>query len=112
MITFEEYQRAAVRTLSPDSATAILAMGLAGEAGELVDYLKKVIGHGHPFDPDHFLEEVGDVLWYLACLCAVWEVDLSSAAYENIRKLHQRYPDGFSTEASIARVDTRDRGFA
>jgi hypothetical protein len=34
----------------------IHALGLAGEAGEVADYLKKVFGHGHPLDRDEAAE--------------------------------------------------------
>ena len=39
-------------------------MGLAGETGEIVDYLKKVIYHGHELDMIRS-EELGDLLVFV-----------------------------------------------
>jgi len=41
-------------------------MGLVGETGELVDWLKKVRFHGHSFDLGKLEDEVGDILWYVS----------------------------------------------
>lgn len=86
------------------------SMGLAGEAGELVDYIKKVLFHGHEFDRDKFVKEGGDVLHYLAGLCTMYDVTLEELATENLVKLQKRYPNGFSHEASKARKDMEERG--
>lgn len=45
------------------------AMGLAGEAGEVADLLKKVLFHDRELDRDKLIQELGDVRWYLECLC-------------------------------------------
>lgn len=80
--------------------------GLLGESGELVDALKKwrFQGHKKPREYD-LLSEIGDVLWYLQDLCGALGLSLEEAASLNIAKLSNRYPDGFSEEASRARVD-------
>lgn len=69
-MNFRDYQKKALLTSSkPDSkekAIAIWCMGLAGETGEAIDYLKKVVAHGHKLDRDRIALELGDVLWYLA----------------------------------------------
>lgn len=106
MITFKSYQETAVRTLSSQAKymtkeeRLILALGLAGEVGETIDYLKKIEGHGHVLDQGTLLYEVGDVLWYLAGLCSAYGLSLEDAAEQNIIKLRRRYPDGFSRDAS------------
>lgn len=70
-MTLNDYQMAAARTLAvapPEGralAVAVLALGLAGEAGEVADYLKKVVGHGHALDRETLRDELGDCLWYL-----------------------------------------------
>lgn len=108
-----EYQRLSARTLNAalpvlnENQTQLLmvALGLAGETGELVDALKKMIFHGHSIDKDKVAEEASDLLWYLAALCTTLSLDLSDVMQANVDKLRRRFPDGFSTEASIARVD-------
>ena len=108
--TFSAYQDNAGRTsgawseMDQDKArVAIAAMGLTGESGELVDYLKKWVGHGHKLDTENVEKELGDVLWYVAELCNALGLDMDKIAQKNVEKLKARYPDGFSQAASINR---------
>lgn len=105
-----EYQAAALRTAAREGADPTIdilvrTLGLAGEAGEVADLIKKGIGHGHGVDPAKVLKELGDVLWYVATLADAYGHSLESVAAANIEKLRARYPAGFSTEASKSRVD-------
>ena len=106
---FDDYQRLAMRTrnhtLEPSLARAVAALGLAGEAGETADYIKKVVGHSHDLDLSHLAKEIGDVLWYCACLCEEYGLSLDEVAEVNIEKLKARYPSGFSSADSVARRD-------
>lgn len=112
-MTLNEYQEAAIRTAGDKTGGAfqpnlergltITALGIAGEAGEVADYVKKVVGHGHDLDAEKLVKELGDVLWYVAVMAAHLEVSLSSVAQANINKLRKRYPNGFSTAASVNR---------
>lgn len=109
-----EYQRLAKRTIpdrfeyersTTDDALLMAAMGLCGETGEVAEIIKKVIFHGHPLDREKLAEEAGDCAWYLAALCTAAGLSLADVMQSNVDKLRRRFPDGFSTEASIARVD-------
>jgi NTP pyrophosphatase (non-canonical NTP hydrolase) len=100
--TLDRYQVEALRTVG-DSNLAILGLGVAGEAGEVADLIKKELGHGHAADPVKMAKEIGDVLWYLAVLSDQYGYSLSAIASMNIEKLKARYPEGFSSEASINR---------
>lgn len=51
-----------------DERLEVAGYGLIGETGEIADLLKKVRGHGHPFDPVKLAKECGDVAWYIADL--------------------------------------------
>lgn len=82
------------------------ALGLAGEAGEIADHLKKAFFHEHGLDHDHLIDELGDVLWYIVQACDALDVPLSQVMQRNIDKLRKRYPTGFSSEASINRNRT------
>lgn len=110
-MTLNEYQMAAARTLAvapPEGralAVAVLALGLAGEAGEVADLLKKHLGHGHTLDRETLRDELGDCLWYLAGLASTHGMTLDDIARANVEKLERRYPGGFSHEASRARAD-------
>lgn len=107
MEKFREYQTEARRTLNTNTTDRLrlanLGMGLAGEAGEVCDYLKKVVFHDHPLDRERLSDELGDVLWYLANLTDALGVSLDDVAEDNIAKLRARYPDGFEAKRSRAR---------
>lgn len=109
--TFEDFQAEVLRTAAPSGSaeldSAIFALGLAGEAGEVADLLKKHLGHGHELDVDHVKKELGDVLWYVARIAMHFGLGLDDVARANIVKLRTRYPQGFSTSASKARVDVK-----
>lgn len=109
-----EYQTLAARTLidAPDAEYAPAeimlvwnALGLAGEAGEVADTIKKAVFHRHTLNRDELIKELGDVLWYVAALCTKIGVDMSEVMDRNIAKLRARYPEGYSSDASKARVD-------
>ena len=104
-----DYQRAAARTSDPSrdqrDRLSNAALGLAGETGEVVELVKKHLHHGHDLDPTKLARELGDVLWYIAETCNVLGLDLASVARANVAKLQQRYPEGFSAQASRERVD-------
>ena len=69
-------------------------LGLAGEAGEVADKVKKVIrDKGGIFDEaskESIKLELGDVLWYIAQLSTELGFDLNEVANKNISKLLSR----------------------
>ncbi len=98
---FWEYACDAVSTNSDVGDPMVMAaLGLCGEAGEFADMVKKELFQGHNIDRDKAIEEVGDILWYVAAACRALRVDMSEMARANIEKLRARYPDGFSADAS------------
>lgn len=103
--SFIWYQNNARRTLNLDAKLEMAALGLMGEAGEVAEIIKKYRFHGHKLDIENFIKELGDVLWYIAALCTMFGVPLSEVAEANIEKLKERYPEGFSHEASINRKE-------
>jgi len=107
-----DYQELASRTLidAPDiplsdRETMIVwnAIGLAGEAGEVVDHIKKGIFHRHGLNLEQLEKELGDVLWYVAALCTKLDINIEDVMKKNIDKLIARYPNGYSSEDSINR---------
>ncbi len=103
-MTFTEYQTDARRTLTIDPNSswplAVMALGLAGESGEVIELVKKYVGHGHDLDRLKVQKELGDVLWYVSAIATLLGIDLDTVADVNIAKLKARYPQGFSAEAS------------
>lgn len=109
-----EYQKLASRTLidrpdfeitDRDMMIIWNALGLAGEAGEVAEMVKKGILHRHGLDIEKLGKELGDCLWYIAALCTKAELDMGQIMEANIAKLMTRYPNGFSHEDSKKRVD-------
>lgn len=86
-------------------------LGLAGESGETVDYLKKVIYHYHSLDREKLQKELGDVLWYVAEMCSALDINLEDVMVQNIAKLKERYPEGFETDRSINRPDSKEEKY-
>ncbi len=105
-----EYQGLAAKTAntSHDKRRIVACLGLAGESGEFVDAVKKMVAHGHDVPDELLQKELGDVLWYVAEICTAFGWSLEEVATANIIKLRKRYPGGFSSAASIARTDTKE----
>lgn len=80
-------------------------LGIATEAGEVVDVLKKEIFYHREFDKEHFLKELGDVLWYVAMAADILGVKLEDVMNMNIAKLRARYPEKFSCELANNRKE-------
>lgn len=107
-MTLKKYQALAQRTSNTETPMQKIhcaAMGLCGEAGELIDCVKKFDYQGHLLEPSKLIDEAGDVLWYLAELAAGLGITLEDIARENVAKLRRRYPDGFEVERSIHREE-------
>lgn len=106
---FDSYQKWAITKARKDASfrdkLSEFSLGMSGEAGEVADYVKKVLYHGHSLDPEKLAREVGDVIWYAANLAYIIEYLFSSVAEMNIEKINNRYPKGFSEERSINREE-------
>lgn len=105
-----KYQELAQRTSHSyrenlTEALLFAAINIPGEAGEIANYVKKVVWHRHPFDPIKMVDELGDLLWYIQKAASDLGFTLEDIATYNIEKLKKRYPDGFSSERSINREE-------
>ena len=73
-------------------------LGLAGEAGEATDKVKKILrdhqGEISREDREALLKELGDVLWYVASVARYLDEPLSEVAKGNLAKLESRYQRG------------------
>ncbi len=109
-----DYVSQALRTESrPDEAmlqrqAAVIrldhaAKGLVTEAGEFNDALKKHVFYNRPLDRVNLVEELGDVLWYVAIACDVLRVSLEDVCNANLRKLKARYPEKFTEDRAATR---------
>lgn len=108
-MTLNEYQELALRTsrneLTSKEHLMNGCLGLAGEAGECCDLLKK-----HQFQDgreiqEKLLDELGDVLWYVSETATALGIWLDDIAQHNVEKLKKRYPEGFDAERSLHREE-------
>lgn len=117
-----DYQSKALRTLSThfhmgekgDSSAVspeLLhgAIGLATEAGELLDSLKRALFYGGELDRTNLIEELGDLEWYMAVIRDAIGVAQEDVQRVNIEKLQARYPERFSSENAFNRDLPRER---
>jgi NTP pyrophosphatase (non-canonical NTP hydrolase) len=95
-----DYQRLSRRTAQyPRTASlSYPALGLAGEAGEVAEHVKKAIrDDGGQVDDARraaLSKELGDVLWYVAQLASELGLELDEVAAENLDKLLSRQRRG------------------
>lgn len=74
-------------------------IGLSGEVGEFSDLVKKIFFHGKELDSkmrEELNKELGDVIWYWINACKALDLDPYEVIENNIRKLKDRYPNGFT----------------
>lgn len=100
MTNFNDYQVNAAQTAIYPRQFAIMypALGLAAEAGEVANKVKKIYrdknGRLDDSDREAIGAEIGDVLWYCACLCTDLDLTLESQAGANLAKLNSRLARG------------------
>lgn len=110
-MNFNEYQAAALRT-APDQpqldGLVHAGQGLFTEGGEFMSEVKRMDQYGKAMTQemhDHMIEEIGDVMWYVALAAHHLGVSMHQIAQRNITKLQLRFPDKFSGAAAEARAD-------
>lgn len=108
-----EYQLLARRTQNPElnlkERKEHAMCGMASELGEICAHYQKV-HQGHPLDVDKVVDELGDLMWFIAEFCDVLRIGMDEAAKRNIEKLKKRYPEGFSEERSRNREEAKPEG--
>ncbi len=98
---FEAYQQESrVTALYPGAGENFIypTLGLAGETGEIVEKIKKLIRNDNIMSAEDITEEkieeiekeMGDSLWYLAQLATELGIDLNTVAEKNIEKILSR----------------------
>lgn len=107
-MTLNDYQELAARTINTRLSYKQQEMhalhGMCGEIGELHSLYQKEYQE-HPFDKEHAMKELGDLLWFIAEYCTACEFTLEDVAKANIDKLKARYPEGFEADKSLNRKE-------
>jgi len=96
--------------LTPLQASILhMAVGVSGEAGELLDAIKKHAVYQKQLDINNVIEEAGDILFYLTGLLNELGLTIEECMEANVAKLSKRYPQHqYSNAAAIARADKID----
>jgi NTP pyrophosphatase (non-canonical NTP hydrolase) len=99
-VELSDYQRRSRRTARypRESWLTYPALGLAGEAGEIAEHVKRIIrddaGAISDERRDAIAAELGDVLWYVAAIASELGLDLDQIATANLEKLLSRQRRG------------------
>ena len=97
---FTTYQQKSRETAIYKNELKLLypALGLAGEAGEVCEKIKKIYrdkdGEMSSNDRLDIRKELGDVLWYISQIACDIDVTLASVATANLEKLRVRKENG------------------
>ncbi len=80
-------------------------MGISGEAGELMDAIKKHILYNKELDVKNVKEELGDLCWYMSLLLDEIGSSFEEVMKMNHDKLEKRFPGGFTEKLAQQRLD-------
>jgi len=82
------------KELTPHGARLMhMVFGISGEAGELLDAIKKKIIYCQTLDINNIIEELGDIEFYLEGLRQDLAISRQQCLEANINKLAKRYKD-------------------
>ena len=108
--TLKEEHRKLVSNLEKDPADILASLtiekvslwhmqtGVAGEAGELVDAIKRYVIYGKPIDFNNVIEELGDLEFYMQGIRDRLGIRREETIQANILKLQDRYVEGKYTD--------------
>jgi len=112
-MNLNEYTKNAKRTTAKLRTETMddlhMVLGMVTEVAELADAYKKYIAYGKDLDFINIQEEIGDLMWYIANLCAFNNFDLEKILETNINKLRVRYPEKFSEDHANNRDLQKER---
>lgn len=105
-LDFNEYQALASETAEYPTlslkgrpiSTLYPALGLAGEAGEVAENIKRIIrdddGVTTHERTDKLIKELGDCTWYISQIAKELGIPFNTIAITNLEKLHKRAEHG------------------
>lgn len=96
-----------IRSLTPGRMNALhMAVGVVGEAGELIDAVKKYVIYDKSLDRANVVEELGDIEFYLQGLRKELGITREETLAGNVAKLAKRYASGkYSDQQAQGRAD-------
>lgn len=96
-----------LETLTPERMHLLhMAIGISGEAGELIDAVKKSAIYNKPIDRLNVIEELGDLEFYMEGLRQGLNINRDETLESNIKKLGTRYENlKYTDQAAQNRAD-------
>lgn len=93
--------------ITPEQLNVIhMLMGICGEAGELLDAIKKHVMYNKPLDLENVVEELGDIEFYMEGMRQALGIDRQDTLDYNKKKLLKRYASGtYSDKQAQERAD-------
>ncbi len=89
-----------------DAHLVHMTIGISGEAGELLDAIKKAAVYRKPLDRANVIEELGDIEFYMEGLRQGLGITREETLQANIAKLSKRYGQfEYSDQAAQNRAD-------
>lgn len=96
-----------IQHIGVDTLHAVI--GIATEAGELLEAIYNAYENGSAVDEANLQEELGDLMWYMALLIKARNLPgFEELAQANNVKLRKRFPYKFSDELAIQRLDKQE----
>lgn len=100
-MNLQEYQNW-VEDVSSDRVNTLgliyAGLGLAGETGEAVERVKKIVrdreGVATEEDREYLRLELGDILWYVAKFCNELDLNMEDVFRANMAKINDRRING------------------
>jgi NTP pyrophosphatase (non-canonical NTP hydrolase) len=101
MSTLKDYQLMCKTTAkkfdNPEKEILTWGLGITGEAGDVASCIKKTFAHDND-QKAGIRENIGDTMWYVAMICNFFNWDMQEVLEENIAKLKNRFPNGFTID--------------
>lgn len=96
-----------INELTPEKADLLhMAVGVSGEAGELLDAVKKAVIYNKEMDLENIIEELGDLEFYMSKIRQIVGITREEILKQNIDKLSIRYAKGkYSNDQAQERAD-------
>lgn len=95
-------------TITPEKTNLLhMAVGVAGEAGELLDQVKKYVIYNKDLDLDNVIEELGDLEFYISGIRSQLKIARKEVLNQNVKKLSIRYESKYSDAQAIKRKDKK-----
>lgn len=105
----KEFDKLRERMSDETSLRLMHAMiGIGTEAGEVQDLFKKRIMYGKTVQTSDFVDELGDLLWYIGVACNTLGISFEEVMDKNYKKLSVRYGKSLTFSDKAAIIKNKD----